>query len=64
VASLLADAAAGLLTPPTTAPPAVDALDLAAWQRIAAAERASGAAAGRPRVKLLDRDALAAAAGR
>ncbi|HJQ03955.1 MAG TPA: FAD-dependent oxidoreductase [Nocardioides sp.] len=62
VAALLDDARAGLLTAPTTPPPAVDAIDLAGWQRIAAAERAAGATAERPRVKLLDRDALGAAA--
>ncbi|GAB3859874.1 FAD-dependent oxidoreductase [Nocardioides maradonensis] len=64
VAALLDDARAGLLTAPTTPPPALDALDRAGWQRIAAAERAAGAAAERPRVKLLDRDALGAAAAR
>jgi ferredoxin--NADP+ reductase len=64
VGALLEDARAGLLAAPTTPPPALDAIDLRGWQRIAAAERAAGVAADRPRVKLLDRDALAAAAGR
>ncbi|GAB2976719.1 FAD-dependent oxidoreductase [Nocardioides montaniterrae] len=62
VASLLADAAAGLLTAPTSAPPTVDAIDLAGWQRIAAAERAAGQAAGRPRVKLVDAESITRAA--
>ncbi|MCL2614688.1 MAG: FAD-dependent oxidoreductase [Nocardioidaceae bacterium] len=65
VASLLADAAAGLLPAPTAVPPTavgLGAIDLAGWQRIATAERRAGAAVGRPRVKLLDRDALGAAA--
>ncbi|GAB4003434.1 FAD-dependent oxidoreductase [Nocardioides ultimimeridianus] len=64
VGALLEDARAGLLAAPTTPPPALDAIDLRGWQRIAAAERAAGVAADRPRVKLLDREALAAAAGR
>lgn len=58
VASLLADSAAGLLTPPTSSPPRVDALDRDGWLRIDAAERAAGARWGRPRVKFLDTAAL------
>lgn len=55
---LLDDAEAGLLSDPTSEPPRVDALDREGWLRIDAAEREAGSAAGRPRVKFVDREAL------
>jgi ferredoxin--NADP+ reductase len=68
VAGLLEDAAAGRLhAPADPSPGAIDALlaergvvvvDHDAWTRIDAHERALGAAAGRPRVKLCRRDQL------
>ncbi|MET8578787.1 FAD-dependent oxidoreductase [Streptomyces sp. NPDC005012] len=63
VASLLDDFAAGRLTPPVaggTAAP--DALGLEAWRAIDRAERAAGAAQGRPRVKFTDAESLRRAA--
>ncbi|MFL6089653.1 MAG: FAD-dependent oxidoreductase [Aeromicrobium sp.] len=62
VASLLADAEAGLLSAPTAERPTLAALDRDGWLRIDAAERAAGTAAGRPRVKFLETEALRAAA--
>jgi ferredoxin--NADP+ reductase len=61
VASLLADAEAGLLAQPTAKPLVNGALDRDGWLRIDAAERRAGAAAGRPRVKFLETEALRAA---
>ncbi|MGW0122556.1 FAD-dependent oxidoreductase [Streptomyces sp. NPDC003327] len=64
VASLLDDLEAGLLTEPpgpaAAAPPAAVGLD--GWRAVDRAERAAGAARGRPRVRLTDREALRAAA--
>ncbi|MBB4161358.1 FAD-dependent oxidoreductase [Streptomyces cinereoruber] len=67
VTALLDDLETGRLTAPagppvTTARP--DAVDLDGWRAIDAAERAEGRAQGRPRVKLLDREDLLAAARR
>lgn len=64
IATLLADAAAGLLASPTAEPPVVEALDRDGWLRIDAAERRAGTEAGRPRVKFLDGDALREASRR
>ncbi len=61
VASLIADAGAGLLPEPTSQPTAPGSLDRDAWLRIDAAERAAGATSGRPRVKFLETEALRAA---
>ncbi len=63
VASLLHDLDAGLLTAPETVIERLPhEISERGWRAIDAAERTAGAAAGRPRVKLLDRDALTAAA--
>ncbi|MCV7250597.1 FAD-dependent oxidoreductase [Mycolicibacterium fluoranthenivorans] len=71
VTNLLADARAGTLPDPAsqTGPDASDfaahgvtVVDLAGWRRIDAAERQLGAAASRPRVKVVDRRALLTAA--
>jgi ferredoxin--NADP+ reductase len=61
VAAILADAEAGLLPEPTARRPEIGALDRDGWLRIDAAERAAGRAAGRPRVKFLETEALRAA---
>jgi len=58
VASVIADAAAGLLAEPTARPPANRALDRDGWLRIDAAERQAGVETGRPRVKFLETQAL------
>ncbi|MER8234208.1 FAD-dependent oxidoreductase [Streptomyces sp. NPDC094049] len=66
VEALLDDWDAGRLTDPAVpaadrpAPP--DAVGLDGWRAIDASERAAGAAEGRPRVKLVDRERLLAAA--
>lgn len=72
VASLLADADAGLLpVPPLRGPAAVDALlaadgvevvDLTGWGRLDAHEEAAGAPWGRGRVKVVDHQEMVAAA--
>jgi ferredoxin--NADP+ reductase len=62
VASLLADAEAGLLPKPTFERPRLRALDRDGWLRIDAAERSAGSASGRPRVKFLETEDLRAAA--
>jgi ferredoxin--NADP+ reductase len=63
VASLLNDLDAGLLTAPETVIERLpQEISERGWRAIDAAERAAGAAAGRPRIKLLDREALTAAA--
>lgn len=72
VASLLADADAGLLpVPARRGPAAVDALlaadgvevvDLTGWGRLDAHEEAAGAPVGRGRVKVVDHEAMIAAA--
>ncbi|MCX5386978.1 FAD-dependent oxidoreductase [Streptomyces sp. NBC_00083] len=65
VASLLDDFAAGRLTRPgPAAPMAGNALGLEDWRAIDRAERASGEAQGRPRVKFTDRESLHRAAAR
>ncbi|MZD10099.1 4Fe-4S ferredoxin, partial [Streptomyces sp. SID5785] len=63
VESLLDDFAAGRLTPPAAGTGATaDALGLDAWRAIDRAERAAGAAQGRPRVKFTDAASLRRAA--
>jgi ferredoxin--NADP+ reductase len=71
VTNLLADARAGSLPDPASrtgldasdfAAHGVTVVDLAGWRRIDAAERQLGAAASRPRVKVVDRTALLTAA--
>jgi ferredoxin--NADP+ reductase len=62
VESLLADLDAGLLTTPEEQIARLPhEIGKRGWRAIDAAERKAGAAAGRPRVKLIDRDALTAA---
>lgn len=59
VAALLDDAEAGRLTSPTTTlAPLPGEVDGHGWRSIDRTERAAGALAGRPRVKLLERDAM------
>jgi len=65
VRSLLADAAEGRLRPPRE--PHADlaarlsgAVDLDSWRRLDLVEREAGRAAGRPRVKISDRDRMLA----
>ncbi|MFF4172291.1 FAD-dependent oxidoreductase [Streptomyces sp. NPDC001744] len=65
VSALLDDLDAGRLTAPAGTPAAAarpDAVDLDGWRAIDGAERAAGRAQGRPRVKLVARDDLLAAA--
>lgn len=71
VASLFEDYVAGKLTAPVAGRESIEALiqnrlgadiGVAGWSRIDAAERAAGEAEGRPRVKLVQRDQLRAAA--
>jgi ferredoxin--NADP+ reductase len=71
VDALVADYHAGLLSKPVDPPAALDELlrergcpdlDIAAWERIDAAERAAGAAVGTPRRKFVRRDELLRAA--
>ncbi|MER6096077.1 FAD-dependent oxidoreductase [Streptomyces sp. NPDC001728] len=63
VAVLLDDWEAGRLTAPAPAPSDLgDALGLDGWRAIDEAERAAGRRQGRPRVKLVDRETLLAAA--
>src|SRR5690606_27276420 len=71
VAALLEDREAGRLPSPRGGREALDALlrervphatDFAGWERIDAHERAAGAATGRPRVKVVERDRLLALA--
>ncbi|MFF5761359.1 FAD-dependent oxidoreductase [Streptomyces tanashiensis] len=66
VSALLDDLEAGLLTAPAgDGPPAgghPDAVGLDGWRAIDARERAEGGLQGRPRVKIVDREALLAAA--
>ena len=71
VASLVEDYVAGKLTAPVADRESIEALiqdrlgadiGVAGWSRIDAAERAAGEAEGRPRVKLVQRDQLRAAA--
>ncbi|WP_435059878.1 FAD-dependent oxidoreductase [Streptomyces sp. bgisy060] len=67
VSALLDDFEAGLLAAPVDGGATHDAptrgVDLEGWRAIDAAERAEGVLQGRPRVKLVDREALLAAAG-
>ncbi|MHA7664782.1 FAD-dependent oxidoreductase [Mycolicibacterium sp. HS_4_1] len=72
VTNLLADARAGALPEPASqdglnatdlAARGVTVVNLAGWKRIDAAERELGVAASRPRVKVVHRDAMLAAAG-
>ncbi len=58
VASLLTDAATGLLSEPIAPPPARQALDRDGWLRIDAAERQAGVETGRTRVKFLETQTL------
>ncbi|MFE0103482.1 FAD-dependent oxidoreductase [Streptomyces sp. NPDC059009] len=63
VAALLDDFEAGRLTAsPTPAAPRAGAVGLDGWRAIDRAERAAGALAGRPRVKIVERGALLGAA--
>ncbi|MBD0711475.1 MULTISPECIES: FAD-dependent oxidoreductase [unclassified Streptomyces] len=65
VEALLDDWDAGHLTDPTPGPapaPHPDAIGLDGWRAIDASERAAGLRQGRPRVKLVDRERLLAAA--
>lgn len=61
VATLLDDLQAGLLTV-ESAEPQPRSIDLAGWRAVDNAERTAGTAAGRPRVKLVDRAEIRAAA--
>jgi ferredoxin--NADP+ reductase len=72
VSNLFADARAGALPEPISsdgvrvpglAAQGLAVVNLAGWKRIDAAERQQGAAASRPRVKIVERTALLAAAG-
>ncbi|MDI3408145.1 FAD-dependent oxidoreductase [Streptomyces cavernicola] len=62
VTALLDDFEAGRLTAPTTDGP-MDAVDLAGWHAIDTAERTAGEREGRPRVKIVDGEALRRTAG-
>ncbi|MFI2737320.1 FAD-dependent oxidoreductase [Streptomyces sp. NPDC018711] len=66
VSALLDDLEAGLLTAPTGGGPASgghpDAIGLDGWRAIDEEERATGRLQGRPRVKIVDREELLAAA--
>ncbi|MFC7486011.1 FAD-dependent oxidoreductase [Knoellia sp. CPCC 206453] len=59
VVALLDDADAGLLAPPTgTLPRLPGEVSTEGWRAIDRAERTAGALAGRPRIKLVDREAM------